>query len=561
MLRGNLDIVTLHSVAGWAQDDAEPDVPVSLLVIDNDQLLGRILANRHRPDLEAAGIGNGRHSFELDFPKALSPFEQHVIRVCREIDGADLAQSPVTLEPPLSFDDTARNALADILKRCGADTDIPAKIDFLVGQIDVLLQQRADGDSHRFERQRYRHYLQRWRRRPQDDAAAGRSAMSEPPSQSQRALVIDDRVPVLDRDAGSIAVLSHIRSLQRLGFEVAFAPATEFAASAKPPASLQAINVTCYGAPYYGSIEEVLRRQAGEFDVVYMHRVANAMKYGELVRVHMPKAWRIYSVADLHHIRLARQAEAEDRPEFVAQSQRMRFAEYVAAITANSVITHSSLEAEVLRKQVPATKVHVVPWTVAAKPTTVPFAQRQGIAFIGGYDHEPNLDAARWLISEIMPLVRQRKPEIVCSLIGSAMPDELRRMCGNGVVPEGHVDDLAAVFDRVRLTVAPLTFGAGIKGKVIESLGAGVPCVCTPIAAEGLDLPAALRACVADGAEGLAALICDLHENQHRNDECGRAGVSFVAANFSDAVLDVAMRRALGPAVPVRREVIEAAGG
>lgn len=559
MLRGNLDIVSLYGVAGWAQDDAEPDVPVSLLVIDNDQLLGRILANRHRTDLEAAGIGNGRHSFELDFSSALPPFEKHVIRVCREIDGADLAQSPVTLEPPQSFDETVQQALADSLKRCGADQDIPAKIDFLVGQIDLLLQQRADADSSRFERQRYRHYLQRWRRRPQEDTAFGQGALVAPARQPLRALVIDDRVPVLDRDAGSIAILSHIRSLQRLGFEVAFAPATEFAASAKQSPSLEAVNVACYGAPYYGSIEEVLRRQANEFDVVYMHRIANAAKYGELVRFYMPKAWRIYSVADLHHIRLARQAAAEDRPEFVAQSQRVRFAEYVAAITANAVITHSSLEAEVLRKQILASKVHVVPWTAAAKPTTVPFAMRRGIAFIGGYAHEPNLDAARWLISEIMPLVRKTRPEIECFLIGSDMPQQLRQMCGNGVVPEGHVDDLAAVFARVRLTVAPLTFGAGVKGKVIESLGAGVPCICTPVAAEGLDLPAVLRACVADSAEGLAALICDLHDNEKANDDRSRAGVSFVTSTFSDDVVDAAMRRALGPAAPARRELADVA--
>ena len=193
--------------------------------------------------------------------------------------------------------------------------------------------------------------------------------------------------------------------------------------------------MTCCRAPYYGSIEEVLRRQAGEFDVVYLHRVANAAKYGELARYHNPKARRIYSVADLHHLRFERQASAEDRPELLARSQWLRFIEHVAAVSADAVITHSTQEAEALAKQIPGGKIHTVRWSVPVRPVSRPFAERSGLAFIGGYSHEPNLDAARWLIDEIMPLVRKRKPDIECFLVGSGLPEQIRRLCGDGVPP------------------------------------------------------------------------------------------------------------------------------
>jgi hypothetical protein len=78
---------------------------------------------------------------------------------------------------------------------------------------------------------------------------------------------------------------------------------------------------------------------------------------------------------------------------------------------------------------------------------------------------------------------------------------------------------LAEVFNRVRLTVAPLSYGAGVKGKVIESLAAGVPRVCTPAAAEGLTLPEPLRTC-ADGAEAIASTICDLHGQETGSEAC-----------------------------------------
>ncbi len=548
MLIGNLDIVNRQEVAGWAQDDAQPDVPVSLLVIVDDDLLGRILANRYRADLEQAGIGSGRHSFEFQLPKSLPPFERHVLKVCRESDGIDLAQSPVVLEPAKVFDAATQDALADIIRRCGSDHDIAAKVDFLMNEVDGLLQNLADRDSGRADRNRYRHLLQRWRKLPSDAAAAESLAAADISRPAQRALVIDDRIPRSDRDAGSLAILSHIQSLQRLGYEVVFAPTVELVVPDESHSALDSIGVTVCRAPYYGSIEEILRRQAGGFDIVYMHRVSNAVKYGEIVRHHNPKARQIYSVADLHHIRIARQAIAEDRPELVARSQWLRFAEFVAAVSADVVITHSAREADELAKQIPASKIHTVLWSTTPKPTRLPFAKRRGIAFIGGYSHEPNLDAARSLIREIMPSVRKQNPNIECLLVGHDLPEQLRQLCGDGVVAVGYVEDLAEIFDRVRLTVAPLTYGAGIKGKVIESLAAGVPCICTPVAAEGLDFPPALEGCVAEGVERFAALICQMHDDEAANDTYSRAALRYIGDVFSPESLNSAMRRALGAA-------------
>ena len=545
MLKGYVEVANLRQIIGWARDDAQPDMPVSLLITDNDQLVGRILANRYRADLDRAGIGHGRHSFDFHFSPGLTPFEKHVLRVRRETDGTDLARSPVTLEPSRAFDTAVQEALGDFIQSCGSDDEIVAKINFLVNHVDPLLKRLGDRDSYRFERDRYRQFLQRWRRMPMDASLAKR-----PEAVAPRALVIDDRIPRSDRDAGSLVILSHMQSLQRIGYEVAFTPA-DFEFDEHSAAALITIGVSLYRWPYYGSIEEVLRRQAGGFDLIYLHRVSNALKYGPLARHYNPRARQIFSVADLHHLRYARQAAAEQRPELEAVSQRLRFHEYVAAVSANAVITHSTHEMEVLAKQVPSSKIHTVLWSTPLRPTRVAFAKRSGVAFIGGYGHAPNLDAARWLINEIMPIVREGNPDIECFLVGSDMPGSLRQLCKDGVVAVGHVKDLGEIFDRIRLTVAPLTFGAGIKGKVIDSLGAGLPCVCTPIAAEGLLLPDLLKACVAETAGDLARLIGELHANEELNDACGLAGLDYVRAFFSNERLDAAMRGVLGPsAVP-----------
>ena len=295
-------------------------------------------------------------------------------------------------------------------------------------------------------------------------------------------------------------------------------------------------------------LQQVLRRQEGEFDLIYLHRVANAAKYAELARRHFPKARQIYSVADLHHVRIGRQAAAEDRPELSPLANRLRLMEFAAAALADAVITHSSEEAKSLAAQIGAAKVHTVRWSAAVRPTTTPFAKRRGIAFVGGYGHPPNLDAARWLISEIMPRVRECDPNIECLLVGDGLPDGVRQRCGDGVVALGRVTDLSEIFDRVRLTVAPLRFGAGVKGKVIDSLAAGIPCVMTPIGAEGLDLPAALEGCIATTAKAIAAAIGHLHNDRKANAACRAAGLGYIEEVFSETRLDALMQQALGPA-------------
>ena len=112
------------------------------------------------------------------------------------------------------------------------------------------------------------------------------------------ALIIDSTMPDAARDAGSNAILSHARSLIRLGYEVVFAPMDMAGAEA-----LNRLGIVCCHAPWFAPVEEVLLYQAQCLALVYLHRVTCALPYMGLVRRHQPKAWVVYSVADLHHLR------------------------------------------------------------------------------------------------------------------------------------------------------------------------------------------------------------------------------------------------------------------
>jgi autotransporter passenger strand-loop-strand repeat protein len=533
-LRGHLDLATHDRIVGWAQNEADPSAPVSLQIIDNGVLVTRVLANLARDDLAAAGIGTGRHGFDLLIPGGLSPLVRHVIQVRRDSDGAELPQSPAVIEAAGAFDANLERTIARAVAAAGAPADQERVLSFMLQQADLLLQQRADADARRGERMTRERLVRR----------LGPSVPDAADGPALRALVVDTRVPVGGRDAGSHAILSHMRALQGLGYAVSFVAADQMAEGGAAVDALRDAGVAWCGAPFYASAEDVMHRQTGCFDLVYLHRAAIATRYLGLVRRYLPKARVLYSVADLHHVRLERQAAVEFRPELLAASRRQRLEECMAAVSADAVLTHSVEEAAILRQVVPAANVYRVPWTVPERAAPVAFAARQGVAFIGGYGHPPNVDAARWLVEDVMPLVWRDAPWIECLLVGSDMPDSMRDLARQGVTLVGAVADLGSLFDRVRLTVAPLRYGAGVKGKVLDSLASGVPCVMSPVAAEGLALPPGLRALVGEDAGAIAGLIRGLHGDGQAHRDAASAGLSLIREQHSEAAVVTALRAA-----------------
>ncbi|HEX4505189.1 MAG TPA: glycosyltransferase [Alphaproteobacteria bacterium] len=531
-LGGSLDICTRGMISGWAWDSTEPDRPVALQILNERSVIARVLANRYRDDLEKAGIGDGRHAFQVQIPGGLAPLERHVIRVRGARDAREIPGSPFVIEPSDSFDTALEDAVTKAIDALEGQGDHDRALAFLTDQAERILQQRADFDGARTARAAFRAFTRR----------GGAQAATDP---GLRALVIDNDVPDAARDAGSQAILSHMRALQDLGYSVGFTAAQEECPAAAAVAQLGAAGVRLYGPPFYATPEEVLKRQRGCVDLVYLHRLSNAEKYLALARHYNPRAKLIYSVADLHHIRIARQGDIEERPELKALARRIRLAECTAAFQAGAVLTHSADEAGWLGQSVPEASVHVVPWGIDTRATGTPLAERQGLAFIAGFGHTPNVDAACYLAREIMPLIRQSGQNLPCLLAGSAMPEIVTALVGPDIEILGTVPDLDEVFSRVRLTIAPLRYGAGIKGKVLNSFAAGIPCVMTPVAAEGLALDGRLQGLIAETTEDIAALVLRLHGDTAELTALSEACLAFVREHYSDEATTAALKAAI----------------
>jgi GT2 family glycosyltransferase/glycosyltransferase involved in cell wall biosynthesis len=361
----------------------------------------------------------------------------------------------------------------------------------------------------------------------------------------RRALFLDDSVPTPDRDAGSNAAFEHMLSLQRLGYEVHFAPADSMARVSPYTDELERYGIRCYHTPYVRSVEEVLQHNRNRFDIVYVHRPANAAKYVAMIRILNPAADILYNIADLHFLRMQREADLLDDDVLRRAAFNMRKQELAAANAVDRVIVHSAFESSVLQSELPNIQVSTIPWTVRTRPAPLPFAERAGVAFVGGFNHSPNRDALRWLVKEIMPLVWNHDPSIILSVIGSGITNEDSAFAADRVRIVGWVPNIAEALHSYRLTIAPLRFGAGLKGKLLSSLAAGLPCVGTSYAAEGAGLPTTLLELVSDSAAGLAKLVHAMHTDVEANTEAALAGLVYIDATCSPDVIDRLLKYAL----------------
>jgi glycosyltransferase involved in cell wall biosynthesis len=366
-----------------------------------------------------------------------------------------------------------------------------------------------------------------------------------PEAPCKRALVIDEAVPTPDRDAGSNVILAHMRLLQSLGYAITFLPANLAAPSPYAGALTQA-GIELAAQPLLAGIEHLIALRGPSFALAYVHRVTVAERVIPLLRRYAPQARILFNNADMHFLRLRREAEVTGSEALHQAAEDMRRRELQVFAAADASLLCNAREMELLRLHVPDARTVYLPWVIGPQARSASgFADREGIMFLGGFAHRPNPDAVIWFVTEVMPLLRPLVPGMLLHVYGHGVPDAVQSLAGPDVMIEGHVADLAGAFARHRLSIAPLRFGAGFKGKLAESLAHGVPAVATGIAAEGTDLVDGEHLLVADDAGSFAHAVARLHTTPTLWQRLAVEGHRFVLAAFSEERGRDRMREAL----------------
>lgn len=368
-------------------------------------------------------------------------------------------------------------------------------------------------------------------------------------------LVIDHAIPQPDRDAGSRSMMHFIEAYRTLGINVKF-----WSQSARPDGkyeqNLRELGIEVfYGGQYNKYFNEWMRQNGEYIDFVFLSRPSSAIDFIDAIRTHS-NAKILYYGHDIHFLRLQQHLDLEpDNETLRLNEQHLREVErrvwkLVDVIYYPSVDESSYIE-NWLHEQGLKGTVRVIPaWGYDSFPDEPAsnLGQRQGLLFVAGFNHPPNVDAAKWLVKEIMPLVLSTCPDAHLWLVGSNPPVEVLALKNAHTTTTGFIsdEDLAHFYRNARLAIAPLRFGGGLKGKVAEAMRHGLPMITTPIGAQGLS---AVEDClvISESVEAFAKAVISLIKDDRAWRELSLRSQTAAREMFSAE----AVRRALAQDVAV----------
>ena len=346
-------------------------------------------------------------------------------------------------------------------------------------------------------------------------------------------LVIDEAVPRPDRDSASLRQFNLLRMLRAQGAHVAFLP-TRLAHGGDATTTLQQLGVEAWYAPFAGSVSAWLRGNAARFDVIVVTRHHLATSLLPLLRRHAPRARLVLDSVDLHYLRERRGAQLSADPAALRAAEATRARELAAMDAADLVLVVSEQERAQLARDAPALRVEVLSNLHEIAGPGADFDARRDLVFVGGFGHPPNADAVLWFAGEVLPKIQARLPDVRFHCIGADPPDAVRALAAlPGIDVHGHVPDIGPYMDGARVAVAPLRFGAGVKGKVNLSMAHGQPVVATTCAVEGMHLRDGVDVAVADDATAFADAVIGLYLDRERWQRQARAGLENVTRHFS----------------------------
>jgi GT2 family glycosyltransferase/glycosyltransferase involved in cell wall biosynthesis len=347
-----------------------------------------------------------------------------------------------------------------------------------------------------------------------------------------RVLVIDACMLTPDHDAGSMRMLAILEILTSLNCKVTFV-ADNLEHRQPYVAHLQQRGVEVLFHPFVRSIADLLSEQGAEFDAVVMSRHYIAVKHIDAVRAFAPRALVVFDTVDLHFLRSERQADLEGSVLARVSARVKRDEELTLIRKADVTLVVSPFEQTLLAELLPDARVLLLSTIHELFPPGQPFAQRAGLVFIGGFQHPPNTDAVLWYAHEVMPHVRAALPGVVTYIVGSNVPANVRALAAEDFVVTGYVPDVTPYFMGCRVSIAPLRYGAGVKGKINLAMSYGLPVVATTPSIEGMSLVPERDILVADDAKDFADAIVRLYYDEALWNQLAAGGRENIRTYFS----------------------------
>lgn len=343
--------------------------------------------------------------------------------------------------------------------------------------------------------------------------------------------------PEPNSSAAGSRMLSLIKLYLSYGWQVQFASPAELSPHRYRLAELgvaeQQIKLNC------ASFDNWLAAQNPQ--AVLFDRFMLEEQFGWRVEQACPAAMRILDMEDCHALRQARQhCHTQQRPVGAeALNSELALREIAAIYRCDLTLVISEAEMQILQQHygVPAALLCYCPfWLDKLPPTNSPgYNERQHFIAIGNFRHAPNWQAVLWLKQQIWPQIRKQLPAAELHIFGAYPPPKATALDNpqQGFLVKGWVADSKPVMRQARVCLAPLAFGAGLKGKLLEAMCQGTPSVTTDIGAEGMSIDTGWSGAIANDSAAIASAAVALYQDEPRWQLAQQQGYQIIARRFS----------------------------
>lgn len=337
----------------------------------------------------------------------------------------------------------------------------------------------------------------------------------------KRGLIIGTVFPEPNSSAAGSRMLQLNELFQQHGWEVTFASA---AAESEFAVDLSAIGVKQVSVKMNcSSFDEFVRELNPQ--IVLFDRFMTEEQFGWRVADHCPNAVRILDTEDLHCLRHARHQALKEKRSFVETDLLNELAkrEIASIYRCDLSLIISEYEMVLLKTvfKVDEALLHYLPFMLNPiskddQKAWLPFEERQHFVTIGNFLHPPNWDAVQYLKSDIWPLIRKQLPEAEMHVYGAYTQDKHRQLNSvkEGFLIKGRTKSAMEVIGKAKVLLAPLRFGAGLKGKLVEAMQCGTPSVTSSIGAEAMHGDLSWSGSIADSPKEFAEAAVQLYENE-----------------------------------------------
>ncbi len=321
-----------------------------------------------------------------------------------------------------------------------------------------------------------------------------------------RVVVFDERVPSPDRDAGSLRMFLILKTLAEW-CHVIFVPFNR-PQSLDYERALWKEGIETADATDY---RRLLKHKNVKAAIVSRPSMGDALIHR--IRRANRKAAIVFDMVDTHFVRFQREFETTGDVSARDEAKKYRQLEGKLARASDVVWCASAEDKQVMQREVTDARIEVVPTIHELRDAGKPFHERQDLLFIGNLAHRPNDDAVLFFMREVYPRLRETLPNVRLDIIGDNPSAAIKAYASDKVRVRGYVPDVEPYLRDRRVFIAPLRFGAGIKGKVGEAMAHGIPVVTTSIGAEGFGLTHGLDVMIGDDPVSFAAAIEELYSN------------------------------------------------